>query len=101
MGDISGAIASMEAAIKALKDSKSSMDGAKLDLVQSAASKAVKTFSSSSSISVPPANMDAVVALSQQKPPSYEYRSNDIIQTLEDLLDIFFKNKKETDNEEF
>merc|ERR550532_3060168 len=76
------------------------MDGAKLNLVQVAASKAVETLSS---MAAPIANMKAVVSLSQlsQNPPSYEYRSNDIIQTLEDLLDVFFKNKKEQDNEEF
>ena len=101
--DISGAIASMQGAIKALKDSKSSMNGAKVDFVQikAVAGQVLAVVAKSSSLSPEAAMLQRVVSLSQQEPASYEYRSNDIITTLEDLLDIFLKNKKDADVEEF
>merc|ERR1719487_1090303 len=42
-----------------------------------------------------------MTALAQQTQPAYEYRSNDIIATLEDLKDQFYANKKDQDTEEF
>merc|ERR1719487_121578 len=42
-----------------------------------------------------------MTALAQQNQPAYEYRSNDIIATLEDLKDQFYANKKDQDTEEF
>lgn len=93
----------MQGAIKALKDSKSSMNGAKVDFVQikAVAGQVLAVVAKSSSLSPEAAMLQRVVSLSRQEPASYEYRSNDIITTLEDLLDIFLKNKKDADVEEF
>jgi uncharacterized protein YlxW (UPF0749 family) len=104
--DTVAAVGAMEGAIKALKDSKAAMDdGAKVDLVQvqAVASKVLAIAQKSSRMTVPQATLTKVVALSQlgQAPPAYEYRSNDIIQTLEDLKDTFLQNKKEDDESEF
>lgn len=99
--DISGAIKAMQGAISALKDSKGAMSGAKVDLVQ-IQSVAMQVLAAATHVSaVSQSQLSKVVDLSQQKPASYEYRSNDIIATLEDLLDIFLKNKKDADKEEF
>merc|ERR1719487_477362 len=74
------AIAACGAAIDALKDSKASMSGAKVDLVQ-------------------------LTSLSQKvlgkAAPKFEYQSNDIIATLEDLLATFKSMKKDLDIAEF
>jgi len=40
-------------------------------------------------------------ALGSQEPKSYDYHSNDIIETLKGLLDTFKKQKDELDTEEF
>merc|ERR1719253_2247714 len=45
--------------------------------------------------------VDKLVAFSQLDQPAYEYRSNGIIQTLEELKDTFNENKKQADQEEF
>lgn len=82
--DLSGAIAAMQDAIKALKSSKDETTGKKTGLVQEAEKNAL-----------------AILEKLAQKPAGYHYRSNDIIQMLEELLDKFLANKKEKDTDEF
>jgi len=101
--DTSDAIAAMEGAIKALKASKGAMDaGAKVDLAQvkNVASRVLAAAGKSEHMAVASAQLTKVTAFLQQSPPAYEYRSNDIIQTLEELKDTFLENKKEDDEEE-
>eukprot|EP00928_Gymnodinium_smaydae_P012662 TRINITY_DN145_c0_g2_i1.p1 TRINITY_DN145_c0_g2~~TRINITY_DN145_c0_g2_i1.p1 ORF type:complete len:707 (-),score=268.83 TRINITY_DN145_c0_g2_i1:192-2312(-) len=99
--DISGAIAAMQSAIKALKDSKAATSGAKLDLAQLRAlgERVLLSFPAEASQK----KLRAVQVLTRlgQSPASYEYHSNDIIQTLETLLDDFLQNKKDLDTAEF
>merc|ERR1712139_574027 len=76
--DLNEAISACARAIASLKDSKGEMSGAKLDLLQKAVSKVKGTAA-----------------------PKFEYQSNDIITTLEDLLAEFKKNKKDLDFDEF
>jgi len=90
--DMSEAIAACGAAIKALKDSKSAMSGAKLNLVQVTGG-AVKAWST---------NAHAASLLSKlNAAPKYQYQGNEIIATLQDLLAEFKQMKKELDVEEF
>merc|ERR1719326_2299410 len=74
--DMNEAIDACGAAIDALKDSKKSMSGAKVDLMQ-------------------------LTSISQKllgkAAPKFEYQSNDIIATLEDLLATFKSMKKDLD----
>jgi len=86
--DISQAISSVTAAIAAMKESKTSTTGAKVDLAQ------IRHVLSTT------AQVALMVQLSQ-KPAGYEYQSNDIIATLENLKDTFLQKKKKTDEEEF
>jgi len=87
--DHSEAIDACAAAIDALKDSKSSMKGAKTtNLVQ--VKKAISKLPS------------AVSFLEKlEGAPKFQYQSNDIIATLEDLLATFKEMKKDLDVEEF
>merc|ERR1719377_270971 len=75
----------------------------KLDLaqLQKVAQRVLDVATKSKSMSLPQAHLQKVTALAQQSPPAYEYRSNDIIATLENLKDIFYANKKSQDTEEF
>jgi len=90
--DMVAAIKAIEGAIKALKDSKGALEGdAKTLLLQ--VEKAVPLVHVNSK--------QASVFAQLHGPHSYEYQSNDIIATLEDLKDTFLQNKKELDEEEF
>jgi len=86
--DMNEAIDACAAAIAALKDSKGAMKGAKVDLVQ--VKKAVGAVSA------------GYVSLIEkvEGAPKFEYQSNDIIATLEDLLATFKNMKKNLDVEE-
>jgi len=93
-------------AIEALKNSKGEMRGAKLDLVQVTADldKALKkkTFSDKTK-SLPGNTIDTVSFLSkihEDGAPKFEYQSNDIIATLEDLLATFKFMKMDLDTDE-
>jgi len=76
--DMNEAIAACGAAIDALKESKGSLSDAKVDLVQ----------------------LNAKVVKVAKGAPKFEYQSNDIIATLEDLLAQFKGMKKDLDFEE-
>lgn len=93
--DLAGAIAAMKGAIKALKDSKEQMSDAKLQLIRTKVS---------SSLSASAKQLAAVRVFMEMlepgKPAAYEYRSNDIIATLEGLLKTFKGNKIELDETE-
>jgi chromosome segregation ATPase len=92
--DMSEAIAACSAAIEALKDSKSAMSGAKLNLVQKTGG-AIKVWAKSEK---------AVVLLSKletKAAPKFQYQGNEIIATLQDLLAEFKQMKKDLDIEEF
>jgi chromosome segregation ATPase len=92
--DMSEAIAACSAAIEALKDSKSAMSGAKLNLVQKTGG-AIKVWAKSE---------NAVALLSKLKTkaaPKFQYQGNEIIATLQDLLAEFKQMKKDLDIEEF
>jgi len=99
--EIADAIGALEGAIKSLKGSKTDMKNAKLNLLQD---QLLQVLSASS---VPPteSRLQAVQAL-VQAPPSpakahaYEYRSNDIIGTLENLLKEFKAQKSDVNTAE-
>jgi septal ring factor EnvC (AmiA/AmiB activator) len=92
--DMNEAIAACAAAIKALKDSKGEMSGAKLNLMQ-VTSGVVEAANKVTH------NTYAVELVSKiNAAPKFEYQSNDIIATLEDLLAQFKSMKKDLDFEE-
>merc|ERR1719324_648286 len=82
------AIDACAAAIEALKNSKTSMKGAKVDMMQ------VKKL-------IGAVSQKAASLIGLSAAPKFEYQSNDIIATLEDLLATFKKMKKDLDVEEF
>jgi len=94
--DMNEAIAACGAAIDALKNAKSSLKGAKVDLTQltselsNAISKQASMVQAASSVSF----------LNGKPAPKFEYQSNDIIATLEDLLAEFKGMKRDLDIEE-
>lgn len=90
--DMNEAIEACAAAISALKDSKTSMSGAKLDLAQ--VQKATRLASSS------PAVVALLSELEGKGAPKFEYQSNDIIATLDGLLAQFKSLKVDLDTEE-
>lgn len=86
--DLSEAIDSVIKAIAAMKESKSSMKGAKLNLAK------IKNVLSSTA--------EAMMMMSMgQKPAGYEYQSNDILATLDNLKDMLLNKKKAADEAEF
>mmetsp|Transcript_55901 Transcript_55901/g.111069 ORF Transcript_55901/g.111069 Transcript_55901/m.111069 type:complete len:682 (-) Transcript_55901:334-2379(-) len=91
--DVTEAIEACRAAIEALKKPKEDMTkDAKVDLVQVAAlSKRYPTNP----------QLQMITALLEQKPPSYVFRSNDIIQLLQRLLVDFKDNKQQLFEDEF
>jgi len=97
--DMNEAIDACERAIETLKNSKTEMRGAKLDLIQvtSGLMKAVKKQAQL-------ANAHGVTTLlskiGDQAAPKFEYQSNDIIATLEDLLASFKSMKTQLDEDE-
>jgi hypothetical protein len=102
--DFSSAIAALEGAIKALEDSKNEMSGVKLDFrqVRKAADLAVVAANHAN---VKESSLNKILALAglhaEQTPSRYAYQSNDILQTLRELLDTFNKKKKESQEDEF
>merc|ERR1719262_76358 len=81
-----------------MKDSKAQLSDVKLDFVQlSSLADRMQKLSSSDK------QMQKLSLLQKitQEPASYEYRSNDIIATLEELEATFKENKAELDKEEF
>merc|ERR1711982_301699 len=96
---MTSAIASIENAIKSMRDSKGAMTGAKVDFAQIAST--MQQVMSVATSSVASKTSAQIASLSKQKPAGYEYHSNDIINTLMDLYDTFLANKKEADEAEF
>jgi len=90
--EMAEAIEAVRAAIEAIKNSKTDMKDAKLDLAQVAA---LSTRYSSNP------HLQMVTALLEQKPPAYEFRSNDIIALLSRLLTDFKDNKQQLFEDEF
>merc|ERR1719424_1067796 len=88
--DMNEAIDACGAAIDALKGSKSQMKGAKLNLAQ-VTSGLVKAV----------AKQPVLAQVYSKAAPKFEYQSNDIIATLEDLMATFKSMKKDLDIEEF
>jgi len=112
--DLQGAIKAMKFAIKALKESKKKMKGdAKADLLQKIrplASDLLGAVQRSRRGHTSDAQLHFVLALAQEaqeavpksgKSHDYEYRSNDIIATLEGMAKEFKMNLKELEEEEF
>jgi predicted nucleic acid-binding Zn-ribbon protein len=102
--DMMEAIEACGAAIEALKDSKKAMKGAKLDLQQ--VQKVSKAFAVISKQNVTSANPRATALLERLQlrgnaAPKFEYQSNDIIATLEELLATFKSMKNNLDETEF
>lgn len=86
--DLSTAIDSVIKAIAAMKESKSSMKGAKLNLAK------IKDVLSSTA--------EAMMMMKLgQKPAGYEFQSNDILATLDSLKDMLLNKKKAADEAEF
>mmetsp|Transcript_33122 Transcript_33122/g.72165 ORF Transcript_33122/g.72165 Transcript_33122/m.72165 type:complete len:702 (-) Transcript_33122:73-2178(-) len=86
--NLTDSIAAIEHAIEALKDSKAQMKDAKLDFAQLEAIAG-------------PSIAASTKALISQKPPVYEYSSNNIVGTLQKLLVDFKSFSKELDESEF
>jgi len=87
-------ISALEAAIKAMQNSKAQLNDVKLDFAQlSTVADRMRQAASVQKLSL--------LQKITQEPASYEYRSNDIIATLEELLATFKENKAELDKEEF
>jgi len=112
--DLKGAIKAMKFAIKALKDSKKKLKGdAKADLLQKIrplAADLLGAVQRSRRGHTSDAQLHFVLALAQEaqeavpksgKSHDYEYRSNDIIATLEGMAKEFKMNLKELEEEEF
>merc|ERR1719183_2976611 len=88
------AIDACGAAIEALKDSKAEMKGAKVtNLIQAVTKQPLLA-------SVPGA-VALISQLDTKAAPKFQYQSNDIIATLEDLLAKFKEMKKNLDVDEF
>merc|ERR1719478_1442743 len=87
--DMNEAIDACVAAIAALKDSRGAMQGAKVTNLVQVVSKPTLTKAAVSLL----AKLEAA--------PKFQYQSNDIIATIEDLLATFKKMKKDLDIEEF
>jgi len=100
--DMNEAIEACKAAIESLKDSKGDMEGAKLDFAQvkQATSNFVKAVSKQSLLSNAPGAVALLSKFGDLEAPKFEYQSNDIIATLEDLLATFKSMKKDLDFEE-
>merc|ERR1719199_1036287 len=88
--DMNEAIDACGAAIEALKDSKSQLKGAKLNFAQ-VTSGLVRAVS----------KQPVLAQIYSKAAPKFEYQSNDIIATLEDLLATFKSMKKDLDIQEF
>jgi len=109
--DLSSAISAIKRAMKALKDSKGELEGdVDLDLLQPMAAKVLAVVSRSRNGEISAEQVQKLVALAQVakrgvpmsgKGHDYEYRSNDIIQTLQELLRTFNSNLKDCETEEF
>lgn len=109
--DLSSAISAIKRAMKALKDSKGEMEGdLDLDLLQPMAAKVLTVVSRSRNAQISTEQVQKMVVFSQiakravpmtGKGHDYEYRSNDIIDTLQELLRTFNTNLKECESEEF
>jgi len=99
--DMNEAIEACKGAIESLKTSKKSMKGAKLDLTQ-VTSGLVQVVQRQSLLSAAPGAVALLAKLDDTKgAPKFQYQSNDIIATLEDLLRTFQKQKEQTDIDEF
>jgi len=112
--DLAGAVAALQSAIESLDESKTAMadqdDDAKMNLVQVAHKSGARIMATidSSTFDIDDRHLEAVQALIEmgetdgQEPPSYEYRSNDILSTLKSLLNSkFLPQKKILDESEF
>jgi predicted nucleic acid-binding Zn-ribbon protein len=111
--DLSSAISAIKRAMKALKDSKKDLEGdvgADPSFLQPMAAQVLTVVSRSRNAHISAEQVQKMVALSQLakravpmsgKSHDYEYRSNDIIDTLQELLRTFNDNLKECENEEF
>jgi len=99
--DMNEAIDACKGAIESLKSSKKSMKGAKLDLTQ-VTSGLVQVVQRQALLSEAPGTLALLSKLDGTKgAPKFQYQSNDIIATLEDLLATFQDQKKRTDFDEF
>lgn len=100
--DLSSAIAAIEGAITALEDSKAGMSGVKLDFAQVRTAAGI-ALAAASKANVKETSLAKILALARakQNPSTYAYQSNEILSTLRELLDIFNRNKKEADEDEF
>merc|ERR1719183_2468453 len=88
------AIDACGAAIEALKDSKAEMKGAKVtNLIQAVAKQPL--------VAMAPSVVSLISKLNRKEAPKFQYQSNDIIATLEDLLAKFKEMKKDLDFDEF
>merc|ERR1719183_1410757 len=88
------AIDACGAAIEALKDSKAEMKGAKVtNLIQAVAKQPL--------VAMAPSVVSLISQLDTKAAPKFQYQSNDIIATLEDLLAKFKEMKKNLDVDEF
>jgi len=89
------AIDAVEQAIEVLKESKKDMKNAKKNLVQVAALS--KSFPANPQVQM----ISALLEQKPGKPAAYEYRSNDIIATLQELMREFKDKKKKLFDDDF
>jgi predicted nucleic acid-binding Zn-ribbon protein len=103
--ELNRAIDACSAAVEALRNSKTAMKGAKvtnLAQVQKATETLVNTVQNKPSLNVAPNAMALLSELKGAKgAPKFQYQSNEIIATIEDLKATFKSMKKDLDMEEF
>jgi uncharacterized coiled-coil DUF342 family protein len=98
--DMNEAISGCERAVDALKNSKEEMRGAKLDLTQ-VTSDLVDVVKRQPFLSEDQGAVALLSKIDQKGAPKFQYQSNDIIATLEDLQATFVQMKKRLDFDEF
>jgi len=99
--DMNEAIDACAAAIEALKDSKASMKGAKTSGLMQLTDGLVKAVKKQPMLALAPKAVALLSKLGDKAAPKFQYQSNDIIATLEDLLADFKEMKKNLDVDEF
>jgi len=99
--DMNDAIDACKRAIESMKTSKRQMKGAKLDLTQVTSGLAKVVQKQAALLASVPGALALLSEVDGKGAPKFQYHSNDIIATLENLLSTFVNQKKRTDFDEF
>jgi len=96
--DISQAIDSCERAIEAVKNAKSNLKGAKLNLAE--VTGLLQIVQKQPVLSEAPTSTAFLSKIDDKGAPKFQYQSNDILATIDDLLATFKSQKASTDADE-